>query len=52
MMVRHQSGRLGRSITMSQLLRLSLGPLSCLIKRYRLQAELRRLHMHAGYFQW
>jgi hypothetical protein len=45
-------GNSQQGVTMSHLFRMSLMPLAAAIKRYRLQAELRRLKMHAGYFQW
>lgn len=41
-----------QSMTFRQLLGLWLAPLDRAIRRHRLRVELRRLQMHAGYFQW
>jgi hypothetical protein len=41
-----------QGVTMAHLFRMSLVPVAAAIKRYQLQAELRRLRVHASYFQW
>jgi hypothetical protein len=40
------------NVTMAHLIQLSLRPVVGMVKRYQLQAELRRLRKHASYFQW
>jgi hypothetical protein len=45
-------GKPMQGVTMSNLFRMSLDPVVGALKRYRLQAELRSLRMHASYFQW